>query len=59
MWVLLAVTVGGGIFGIVGMLTAVPVVSITYTLLGAAANRRLSERNLSTYDPAPPEEKKT
>ena len=59
MWVLLAVTVGGGIFGIVGMLTAVPVVSITYTLLGAAANRRLFERNLSTYDPAPPEEKKT
>lgn len=59
MWVLLAVTVGGGIFGIVGMLTAVPVVSITYTLLGAAANRRLEERSLSTYDPAPPEEKKT
>lgn len=59
MWVLLAVTVGGGIFGIVGMLTAVPIVSITYTLLGAAANRRLSERNLSTYDPAPPREKKT
>lgn len=58
MWVLLAVTVGGAIFGIVGMLTAVPIVSITYTLLGAAANRRLAERNLSTYDPAPPEEKR-
>lgn len=59
MWVLLAVTVGGGIFGIAGMLTAVPIVSITYTLLGAATNRRLSERQLSTYDPAPPEQKKT
>lgn len=57
MWVLLAVTVGGGIFGIVGMLTAVPITSITYTLLGDAANKRLAARNLSTYDPAPkPEE---
>ena len=57
MWVLLAVTVGGGIFGIVGMLTAVPITSITYTLLGDAANKRLADRNLSTYDPAPkPEE---
>ncbi len=61
MWVLLAVTVGGGIFGIPGMMTAVPIVSITYTLLGDAANKRLSARGLSVYDPAPPtppEEKK-
>jgi len=53
MWVLLAVTVGGGVFGIVGMLTAVPITSITYTLLGNAANRRLAARNLPTDDPAP------
>ena len=53
MWVLLAVTVGGGIFGIPGMLTAVPVTSITYTLLGDAANRRLAARGLPTDDPAP------
>jgi len=33
MWVMLAVTVGGGMFGVVGMLTAVPVCSIAYTLL--------------------------
>lgn len=54
MWVLLAVTVGGGIFGIVGMLTAVPITSIAYTLLGTTAKRRLTARNLSTFDPAPP-----
>ena len=53
MWVLLAVTVGGGIFGIPGMLTAVPITAITYTLLGDAANRRLAARGLSTDDPAP------
>lgn len=53
MWVMLAVTVGGGMFGVVGMLTAVPVCSIAYTLLAEAARVRLTEKNLSVYDPAP------
>ena len=56
MWVMLAVTVGGGLFGVVGMLTAVPICSIAYTLLGEAAHVRLSRKQLSTYDPAPPQE---
>ncbi|MDO5300040.1 MAG: AI-2E family transporter [Clostridia bacterium] len=51
MWVLLAVTVGGGLFGIVGMITAVPITSITYTLLGQATRKRLIERNLPPDDP--------
>lgn len=46
MWVLLVVTVGGGIFGIVGMLIAVPVTSIVYTLLGEEAHERLKERGI-------------
>ena len=54
MWVLLAVTVGGGIYGIVGMLTAVPITAIAYTLLGQAAHSRLIARNLDPNDPAPP-----
>ena len=58
MWVLLAVTVGGGIFGIAGMLTAVPITSIVYTLLGSAAARRLAARNLPTFDPSPAEDQK-
>lgn len=53
MWVILAVTVGGGLFGVVGMLTAVPICSIAYTLLADAARIRLTQKNLSTYDPAP------
>ncbi|MBQ7786507.1 MAG: AI-2E family transporter [Clostridia bacterium] len=53
MWVMLAVTVGGGLFGVVGMLTAVPVCSIAYTLLADAARIRLTQKNLSVYDPAP------
>lgn len=57
MWVLLAVTVGGGIFGVIGMITAVPITSIVYTLLGRAANRRLLARNISPDEPlGPPNE---
>ena len=52
MWVLLAVTVGGGLFGIVGMICAVPLTSIAYTLLGEVARTRLIARNLSVYDPS-------
>ena len=57
MWVMLAVTVGGGMFGVVGMLTAVPVCSIAYTLLAEAARFRLEKKNLSVYDPAPSEDR--
>jgi predicted PurR-regulated permease PerM len=32
-WVLLAIVVGGGLFGVVGILLGVPVCSIIYTLL--------------------------
>ena len=57
MWVLLAVTVGGGIFGVVGMITAVPITSITYTLVGQAARKRLLARNISPDAPlGPPQE---
>jgi len=55
MWVLLAVTVGGGIFGVVGMITAVPITSITYTLLGRAARKRLISRNINPDDPLGPD----
>ena len=55
MWVMLAVTVGGGMFGVAGMLTAVPICSIAYTLLAEAARVRLAEKQLSTYAPAPPQ----
>ena len=56
MWVMLAVTVGGGMFGVAGMLTAVPICSIAYTLLAEAARVRLTQKGLSAYDPAPPKD---
>lgn len=53
MWVLLTVTVGGGLFGVVGMLTAVPITSIAYTLLAETTRDRLIERHMDPNDPSP------
>lgn len=44
MWVLAAVTVGGGIGGIVGMLFAVPTASVVYTLLREATEKRIEKK---------------
>ncbi len=41
LWVLTAVTVGGGLFGFVGVLVSVPVASVLYTLLRQDVHRRL------------------
>lgn len=41
MWVLFAVTVGGSLFGIVGMLLGVPFVSVIYTVLKNDVDKRL------------------
>ncbi|MDP3387821.1 MAG: AI-2E family transporter [Eubacteriales bacterium] len=43
-WVLLAVTVGAASFGILGILVAVPISSVLYSLLRRAVDRRLSEK---------------
>ncbi len=43
-WVLAAVTIGGGLFGVFGMLLSVPICSIAYTLIRELINRRLAAR---------------
>lgn len=40
-WVLVAVTLGGSAFGVVGMLVFIPLCSVLYTLLRQEVNRRL------------------
>lgn len=40
-WVLVAVSVGGSLMGLVGMLIFIPLVSVMYTLLRGIVNRRL------------------
>ena len=42
-WVLVAVTVGGSLFGVAGMLVFIPIVSTLYTLLKEDVNHRNSQ----------------
>ena len=58
-WVLVAVTVGGSLWGIAGMLFAVPVCSILHALLRLGVHRRLEAQAAAGASvPAPtPEEK--
>ena len=44
LWVLAAVSVGGGLFGLPGMLLSVPTASVLYTLLRQDVSARLEER---------------
>lgn len=44
MWVLLAVAVGGGLMGVMGMLLMVPIASVIYTLLREFTNSRVQQR---------------
>ena len=49
-WVLTAVTVGGGLFGLLGVLLSVPVASVLYALLRRDVGRRLGSEQ---EEPAP------
>ncbi len=46
MWVLVAVTVGGEIMGVGGMLVMIPLVSVLYTLAREFTDKRLAERGI-------------
>ena len=46
MWVLVAVTVGGELMGVVGMLVMIPLVSVVYTLGREYTNSRLDTRGI-------------
>ena len=47
MWVLVAVTVGGELMGVAGMLVMIPVTSVVYALLREVTNKRLTQRNIA------------
>lgn len=46
MWVLVAVTIGGGLMGVGGMLVMIPLTSVFYTLLREFTDKRLEERGI-------------
>ncbi len=48
LWVLFSITVMGGLMGLLGMIIAVPLFSILYSLLKIAVEKRLSKRELPT-----------
>lgn len=45
-WVLVAVSIGGSLMGILGMLIFIPMVSVVYSLFRGIVNRRLERRNI-------------
>ncbi len=46
MWVLVAVTVGGEVMGVGGMLVMIPLASVFYTLAREFTDKRLAQRNI-------------
>ncbi len=47
-WVVFAIVVGGGLFGIIGMIIGVPLFAVIYYFVTAFVNFRLKRKNLST-----------
>ena len=45
-WVLAAVSIGGSLMGIAGMVLFIPLTSVAYTLFRELVNRRLKERGI-------------
>ena len=65
-WVLVAIIIGGGLFGFVGMILGVPAVAVIYTLASDFVAARLKKKGISENgeplpspvekeEPAPPE----
>lgn len=50
-WIIVAITVFGGLFGVFGMIVGAPVFACAYTFIKRRVNRRLLDKNLpiSTY----------
>lgn len=46
-WVLVAVTVGGSLYGVVGMLVFIPMASVIYVLIRETISKRLSEKMIA------------
>ena len=53
LWVLASVTVGGGLFGVWGIILAVPLVSLIYTLIQQDVRRRMGHDGVKEAEHAP------
>ncbi len=61
-WVLVAIVVGSGIFGVIGMVVGVPIFAAMYVLLDGLIHRKLEEKEvpgeLLMEEPRPPQTKR-
>ena len=48
MWILIAILIGGGFFGVAGMILGVPTLACIYALLSDDSRKRLKEKELPT-----------
>ncbi len=46
-WIISAISIGGGTFGVMGMLLAVPIVAVIKTILEKYIDRRLNNKNIN------------
>lgn len=56
LWVLVAVTIGGDLFGAIGMLTAVPVFAICFTIFNALLDKRIEAKKKKAEENQAPAE---
>ena len=49
LWILLAIVVGGNLFGIIGMILGMPLVSVIYELLSQTINKKIEMKNIKKY----------
>ena len=58
MWIMIAIIIGGGFFGITGMILAVPVFVVIYTILKQFSEKRLKDKGMPSgtdfYEKDPP-----
>lgn len=47
-WVIFAITIFGGLFGVLGMVVGVPIFAVFYAAVKASVNRMLQKKNLPT-----------
>ena len=54
-WVIFAITLFGGLWGVMGMVVGIPIVAVVYAMIKRVTERRLKARNLPTesWDYAP------
>lgn len=48
MWILFAILIGGGLFGVIGMILGAPCFACIYTLVGTICRSKLKEKQLPT-----------